>query len=511
MPPPTSAATSPALLPVTSNDEPTSVPSNAHGIKTGVFGTLLNLSGLQGVAERLAEVAIVGILKNMKHGRLTLRTASHTYIFPTVGTKDEETSATIDVVSSYFFLRLLTARSPDLGFAEAYMFGDVRFGDDEELVKVFTIFIMNQDCFSSLAGLGSSSSSYSCLSLSTRAITAPARALVTRLTSHTLDDARANISAHYDLGNDMFMAFLSQDMTYSCALFPSLDADIKTTRPSSPSTGTGASTPTVVDDDDDDDSLFKGCDPLHQAQLSKLSHIIAKADIRPGHRVLEIGSGWGSMALLITSTIPGTTVDTLTLSTQQAEYVRRKVRQAALEDSGDEDKEGERRQRVRVHLMDYRAMPKEWEGAFDRVLSVEMVEAVGRDFLDTYFAAIDWALKKDTGVGVIQGITIPEGRYDEYVKQEDFIRKWVCVPLPSSFFSHNSPLFLSPPPPPTNQIFPGGILPTLTLLTHTLTHASRGTLVVDSVSNIGPHYARTLREWRARFIRGFGPGGLIEQ
>ncbi len=88
------------------------------------------------------------------------------------------------------------------------------------------------------------------------------------------------------------------------------------------------------------------------------------------------------MALLITSTIPGTTVDILTLSTQQAEYVRRKVRQAALEDSGDEDKEGERRQRVRVHLMDYRAMPKEWEGAFDRVLSVEMVEAVGRDFLD---------------------------------------------------------------------------------------------------------------------------------
>ncbi|PSR78660.1 hypothetical protein PHLCEN_2v7311 [Hermanssonia centrifuga] len=487
MPPPTSAATSPALLPVTSNDEPTSVPSNAHGIKTGVFGTLLNLSGLQGVAERLAEVAIVGILKNMKHGRLTLRTASHTYIFPTVGTNDEETSATIDVVSSYFFLRLLSARSPDLGFAEAYMFGDVRFGDDDELLKVFTIFIMNQDCFSSLAGLGSSSSSYSSLtsllSLSTRAITAPARALVTRLTSHTLDDARANISAHYDLGNDMFMAFLSQDMTYSCALFPSLDADIKTTRPSSPSTGTGASTPTVVDDGDD--SLFKGCDPLHQAQLSKLSHIIAKADIRPGHRVLEIGSGWGSMALLITSTIPGTTVDTLTLSTQQAEYVRRKVRQAALEDSGDEDKEGERRQRVRVHLMDYRAMPKEWEGAFDRVVSVEMVEAVGRDFLDTYFAAIDWALKKDTGVGVIQGITIPEGRYDEYVKQEDFIRKWV--------------------------FFPGGILPTLTLLTHTLTHASRGTLVVDSVSNIGPHYARTLREWRARFTRGFGPGGLIEQ
>ena len=87
-------------------------------------------------------------------------------------------------------------------------------------------------------------------------------------------------------------------------------------------------------------------------------------------QVLEIGSGWGSMSLLITSTIPGTTVDTLTLSTQQAALARRRAADAGLAD------------RVRVHLMDYRAMPAEWEGAFDRVVSVEMVEAVGREYME---------------------------------------------------------------------------------------------------------------------------------
>ena len=87
-------------------------------------------------------------------------------------------------------------------------------------------------------------------------------------------------------------------------------------------------------------------------------------------QVLEIGSGWGSMSLLITSTIPGTSVDTLTLSTQQAALARRRAADAGLAD------------RVRVHLMDYRAMPSEWEGAFDRLSSVEMVEAVGKEYME---------------------------------------------------------------------------------------------------------------------------------
>lgn len=137
---------------------------------------------------------------------------------------------------------------------------------------------------------------------------------------------------------------------------------------------------------------------------------------------------------------------------------------------------GCREARVRVHYMDYRRMPAEWAGTFDRVVSVEMVEAVGQEWLETYWKQIEWALKGGSGAGVVQGITIPEARFEDYVQDTDFIRKW---------------------------IFPGGFLPTLTLLVDALARGSRGRLVVERVENIGPHYARTLRVWRASFERAF--------
>lgn len=190
-------------------------------------------------------------------------------------------------------------------------------------------------------------------------------------------------------------------MTYSCAIFEDLDGDLKdgiSARSewsggqhlkrlnSEPSTSTANSTYSASTSSDD----------LHTAQMRKLHHIIAKAKILPGHRVLEVGSGWGSLAILIAQTLPDTTVDTLTLSVHQQSLARERVKEAGLEG------------RVRVHLMDYRNMPKEWEGKFDRFVSVEMIEAVGREFLETYWGVVDWALKKKGGVGVVQVITIPE-------------------------------------------------------------------------------------------------------
>lgn len=137
-------------------------------------------------------------------------------------------------------------------------------------------------------------------------------------------------------------------------------------------------------------------DELYEAQIRKLDHIIKKARIQPGHRVLEIGSGWGSMALRITQSIPGTTVDTLTLSVQQQALAQKRISAAGLSD------------RIRVHLMDYRNMPPEWEGTFDRLVSVEMLEAVGEEFLETYWRIVEWALQPRTGAGVVQVITLPE-------------------------------------------------------------------------------------------------------
>ncbi|KAJ2924451.1 hypothetical protein H1R20_g12632, partial [Candolleomyces eurysporus] len=214
-------------------------------------------------------------------------------------------------------------------------------------------------------------------------------------------------------------------------------------------------------------------DELHDAQLRKLDYIIAKLKISSNKptRVLEIGSGWGSMAIRIAERYPLATIDTLTLSVQQQELARERIRShsAVQRQGGDlirtngqsSPPESGMEERIRVHLMDYRAMPPDWKGAFDRVVSVEMIEAVGKEFLEEYWRVVDWAMKEKEAVGVVQVITIPEA------------------------------------------IFPGGLLPTLTLLLQSLTAGSNGRLVVDSVSNIGPHYSRTLREWRRQFVGKF--------
>lgn len=182
-------------------------------------------------------------------------------------------------------------------------------------------------------------------------------------------------------------------------------------------------------------------DPLEVAQLRKLHHIIQKANILPSNRVLEIGSGWGSLAILIAQTVPNTTIDTLTLSVAQQSLARQRIRAAGLED------------RITVHLMDYRDMPSEWEGRFDRLVSIEMIEAVGREFLETYWQKVNWALKKKDAVGVVQVITIPEASqclkiqyhsnyqahsmlfigFERYIREIDFIRKWVSLSPPFMF------------------------------------------------------------------------------
>lgn len=282
-----------------------------------------------------------------------------------------------------------------------------------------------------------------------------------------------NIRAHYDISNRMFASFLSAEMTYSCAIFPELDGDLyregeeqdqalvagasaEPSRAATPTWSRGsASSQTTAEDDDDRDEL-------EEAQMAKLRHMIRKAKIQAGHRVLEIGSGWGSFAMEAVR-MTGCTVDTLTLSEQQKVLAEERIRKAGLQDS------------IRVHLMDFRELPTEWYHTFDRLVSIEMLEAVGREYIEPYFKMIDDALNED-GVAVFQVITIPESRFEAYSKSNDFIRKW---------------------------IFPGGFLPSVAFTSECILRGAQGRLVIDSISNIGPHYARTLREWRIRFLRNF--------
>ncbi|KAI0269931.1 cyclopropane-fatty-acyl-phospholipid synthase [Gloeopeniophorella convolvens] len=424
-----------------------------------------------GPVASLAEKAVVSTLRRITVGRLRIITDRCTYEFPEnaeISEKDVQPQAELRVLNDAFWVRLCTMF--DLGFSEAYMFGDVACDD---LISVFLIFIRNKE------NLSSFNPTVSWL------FNLPQR-LTTYRFMNTLGNARSNISAHYDLSDDMFKAFLSKDMTYSSAIFADLDGDLRGETPllklssehvrelltpsptadaASPLSSAASSSPTASTQPTPTEG-----DTLADAQQRKLAHIATRARIRPGHRVLEIGSGWGALALHIVRTYPGAEVDSITLSENQRAYVEALATHHGVGD------------RVRVHLVDYREMPSAWDGLFDRVVSVEMVEAVGLENIPAYWAAIDRALKPREAAGVIQGITIPEARFDDYSKRLDFIQKWV------------SPFLV---------LFPGGLLPTVTLLVETMARTTRGALLVESIGNIGPHYARTLREWRRRFEARF--------
>jgi cyclopropane-fatty-acyl-phospholipid synthase len=183
----------------------------------------------------------------------------------------------------------------------------------------------------------------------------------------------------------MFESFLSRDMTYSCAIFgeeeggPEGDLGL-VARKFAPK---------------------KGVDELELAQMRKLRTVIERARITKGDRVLEIGSGWGSFAMEAVRTT-GCTVDTLTLSIEQKQLAEARIAAAGLTDS------------ITVHLLDYRSLPPSFTNAFDRVVSIEMIEAVGKEFLETYFKVVESALKKDRGLAVVQVITMPEARFKSY-------------------------------------------------------------------------------------------------
>ena len=231
----------------------------------------------------------------------------------------------------------------------------------------------------------------------------------------------------------MFAAFLSEDMTYSCPIWlPKSDPrSMKET--------------------------------LEEAQETKLQRFITNARIKSTDHVLEIGTGWGSFAIAAVRTT-SCSVTSVTLSKEQKELAEKRITAAGYEDS------------ITILLCDYRALPTPMEGYFDKIVSIEMLEAVGREYLDTYFGCIDRLLKPDTGVAVFQCITMPETRYETYYKGEDFIRKY---------------------------IFPGGHLPTVSQLVGSINMGSDGALIVDNIENIGGHYAKTLRQWNEKFQQTF--------
>lgn len=239
--------------------------------------------------------------------------------------------------------------------------------------------------------------------------------------ANTIDGARKNIEAHYDLSNDMFGQFLDPSLSYSSALFADL------------------ATPPVLTD-------------LEPAQLHKVDAILDSAGVVSGSRVLEIGTGWGTLA--IRAAERGAVVTTVTLSAEQAVLAQQRVIEAGVGD------------RVEVAVRDYR----DQDGQFDAIVSVEMVEAVGEEFWPTYFAKID-SLLAPGGKAAIQAILMADHRLEATRDTYTWIHKY---------------------------IFPGGMLPSTEAVSRVLRrHTS---LHISNTRPMGQHYAHTLRLWREQFV-----------
>lgn len=276
--------------------------------------------------------------------------------------------ATLIITSPTFYLRLLLLA--DMGFAASYLLHEVRCPD---LTAFFRLFVLNRarlnngSTWSSSLLTGTLSSLFSVL-----------LRLEIGGPTNTMSNAHLNAAAHYDLGNDMFAAFLSRDMTYSCPIW--------------------ATTTHRELKGGDRQQLEK--EELEAAQIRKLRRVIDAARIKATDHVLEIGAGWGSFAIEAVRQT-GCRVTTVTLSQEQKAWAEEKVRREGLEGS------------VEVLLVDYRAVP-EVERGYDKIVSIEMLEAVGRGYLGTYFARVERLLKRDGGVAVFQCITLPEGRQRAY-------------------------------------------------------------------------------------------------
>ena len=299
----------------------------------------------------------------------------------------------------------MLASNGSIGAGEAFIHG---YWSSPDLTKVVRVLVSNMDVLDAMEG----------------GLARLGRPLIRGLhwiNRNTRKGSQKNIAAHYDLGNEMFEQFLDPTMMYSAAQF--LTAD----------------------------------DTLEQAQLNKLQRICQKLDLKPEDHLLEIGTGWGSMALFAAQHY-GCKVTTTTLSKEQFDYTQARIEALGLQDQ------------VILLLEDYRDLT----GQYDKLVSIEMIEAVGHHFLPSYFKQCSHLLKPH-GLMLLQAITIREQRYEQAKSSVDFIQRY---------------------------IFPGGALPSVQKMLEIVGKDTDMNLM--HMEDFGLHYAKTLRLWHENFRRAHG-------
>lgn len=293
----------------------------------------------------------------------------------------------------------------DIGFGEAYVDGD---WETDNLTAVITWFIQNVEHAPGMSGSKTRATAINLLRGLNR--------IKHVLRPNSIETSRQNIADHYDLGNDFYKLWLDPTMTYSCGIFTSPEQT------------------------------------LESAQLAKYEALCRTLRLKPTDSVLEIGSGWGGFACYAVKTY-GCQVTTLTLSKAQHAYCRERFVREGIGDNAE------------VHLQDYRDIT----GRFDKIISIEMLEAVGERYVEDYFAQCHNLLKHH-GLLSLQYITCPDSRYHQFRTGVDWIQK---------------------------HIFPGSLLMSAGRVTDALQRVTD--LHMFELRDLGLHYVRTLREWRTRF------------
>jgi cyclopropane-fatty-acyl-phospholipid synthase len=351
---------------------------------------------------QLAKSLLLAQLRKIRYGRLRLVDSGEDEVFGMVSA-DAPFDVTIRVCNPHFYSDTVFAGT--VGAGEAYINGHWHCDDLAGLVRLM---VVNRDLMNDV------DSGWSRLS-------APLLKLAHWLNRNDKTGSRRNISAHYDLGNRFFELFLDETMAYSCGIFAHPDST------------------------------------LFEASTAKFDAVCSKLQLRPGQHLLEIGTGWGGLAIHA-ATAYGCRVTTTTISREQYEMARERVARAGLESQ------------VTLLLEDYRDL----RGEYDALASIEMLEAVGHEYLDTYFRQCG-RLLKPTGAMLLQSITIRDQFYAQARRSVDFIKRF---------------------------IFPGSCIPSIEAITNSVARSTD--MKLSHVEDIGPHYARTLKHWRDRFQMRLG-------
>ena len=348
--------------------------------------------------QRTGRNALLKQLKQLKHGEIAVVENGQVLRF---GKHTPECSlcATVEVVHPQFWAD--AAFGGTTGAGEAYIHGHWR---SDDLVALVRIMVLNREVLQNMEG-------------GLAFLTAPLRRIFHWMNRNSKDGSRRNIAAHYDLGNEFFQLFLDDTMAYSCGIFEAPEATLK------------------------------------EASLAKFDAVCRKLQLKPADHLVEIGTGWGGLAIHAAQKY-GCRVTTTTISKEQYALARERIAAAGLSD------------RIDLRLDDYRDLT----GQYDKLVSIEMIEAVGHQYLDTYIAKCASLLKPD-GAMLLQAITIQDQIYHDALKSVDFIQRFV---------------------------FPGSFIPCVTAIVDAVTRNTD--MKLYHLEDIGPHYATTLRKWREAFF-----------